>query len=155
MLSAAHSKTLFHCLLQYFIVGYSVLKFKSLGLSSTSQLSCIMPKRIIKQLHRMKSTVEWCCHDHIYCMYYHYYYSSYYLYYFQARRVNIKDYCRINIKNDLSLKLLNCTLVILFLNMYVISYGPVCHTQIKRGSPIVDPTVELQSRKTEVVLITL
>ena len=28
-----------------------------------------------------------------------------------------------------------------------------CHTQIKRGSPIVDPTVEVQSRKTEVVLI--
>ena len=30
-----------------------------------------------------------------------------------------------------------------------------CHTQIKRGSPIVDPTVEVQSRKTEVVLITI
>ena len=58
-------------------------------------------------------------------MYYHYYYSSYYLYYFQAHRVNIKDYSRINIKNDLPLKLLNCTLVILFLDMYVISYGPV------------------------------
>ena len=28
-----------------------------------------------------------------------------------------------------------------------------CHTRIKRGSPIVDPTVEVQSRKTELVLI--
>ena len=30
-----------------------------------------------------------------------------------------------------------------------------CHTQIRRGSPIVVPTVEVQSRKTELVLITI
>ena len=32
-------------------------------------------------------------------------------------------------------------------------FGLMCHTRIKRGSPIVDPTVEVQSRKTELVLI--
>ena len=36
---------------------------------------------------------------------------------------------------------------------YNVVWKHICHTQIKRGSPIVDPTVEVQSRKTEVVLI--
>ena len=43
---------------------------------------------------------------------------------------------------------------IIFLYLWWLSTA-CCHTQIRRGSPIVDPTVAVQSRKTELVLITI